>query len=57
MQYVGDWLDNCMNGKGCYKWKDGRSYLGEFVQDKRHGFGIYEWEDGRKYEGLWDNGK
>lgn len=32
-----------MEGKGLYKWKDGRSYDGEFKNDKKHGFGIFTW--------------
>jgi hypothetical protein len=32
-----------MDGKGIYKWKDGRTYEGEYKNDKKHGFGIYTW--------------
>lgn len=46
-----------MNGKGVYKWQDGRKYEGEYLNDKKHGFGIYYWADGRRYEGGWRNGK
>lgn len=36
-----------MNGRGVYKWKDGRYYDGEYKQDKKSGFGIFYWPDGR----------
>lgn len=42
-----------MNGKGIFKWPDGRSYEGEYKDDKKHGFGVLKWADGKKYEGLW----
>lgn len=40
-----------MNGKGLYKWPDGKYYLGEFKNDKKDGYGTYVWADGKKYEG------
>lgn len=32
-----------MDGRGIYKWKDGRIYNGEYKDDKKHGYGIYTW--------------
>ena len=29
-----------MDGKGIYRWKDGRSYEGEYCNDKKHGYGM-----------------
>lgn len=46
-----------MNGKGVYKWEDGRTYEGEYLNDKKHGYGEYTWADGRKYIGQWAEGK
>ena len=46
-----------MQGKGHYKWPDGRDFLGEFNQGKKHGLGRYIWPDGRIYLGFWENGK
>ena len=46
-----------INGKGKYKWADGRSHSGEWKDNKMHGYGRYEWNsnfyklDGRYYEG------
>lgn len=59
-----------LNGKGTYKWKDGKIYSGEFVNDKLDGNGIFLWPDKKKYIGqykkdkknglgifIWPNGK
>lgn len=48
MKYEGEWEDNNMDGKGVYKWKDGRKYEGEYKMDKKQGYGTYTWADGRK---------
>ena len=32
-----------MNGKGAFKWTDGRKYNGEYVDDYKEGKGIMEW--------------
>jgi len=51
-KYEGEWVNNKINGKGIYKWKDGRVYNGEWLNNNMHGYGVYTWlEDGRKYEG------
>lgn len=46
-----------MNGKGEFKWVDGRIYIGEYNNDKKQGFGMFKWPDGRIYEGFWVDGK
>ena len=46
-----------MEGKGIFKWPDGRVYEGEYKNDKKDGYGEFEWADGRKYKGYWKNGK
>ena len=40
-------MNNTMNGRGIYSWKDGRKYDGEYYHDKKHGYGTYVWNDGR----------
>jgi hypothetical protein len=32
-----------MNGKGLYKWPDGRQYEGEYKDDKKEGYGEFQW--------------
>ena len=44
-----------MEGKGIFKWPDGRVYEGEYKNDKKDGYGEFEWADGRKYKGYWKN--
>lgn len=56
-EYIGEWANNKMNGKGLYQWEDGRSYKGEYLNDKKHGYGEYTWADGRQYLGMWALGK
>jgi len=46
-----------MNGKGEFKWPDGRKYIGNYENDKKEGHGVFYWPDGRKYDGYWKNGK
>ena len=33
--YVGDWLDNKMEGNGIFTWPDNRKYQGEYVNDEK----------------------
>ncbi len=46
-----------MEGKGVFKWPDGRVYNGEYKNDKKDGYGEFSWNDGRKYKGYWKDGK
>ena len=46
-----------MNGRGTYKWPDGRKYEGEYSDDRKEGYGVYTWPDGRVYDGQWHAGK
>ena len=45
-----------MEGKGVFKWPDGRRYEGNFVNDKKEGYGEYYWNDGRIFKGMWKDG-
>ena len=46
-----------MNGKGIFKWKDGRSYTGDYKNDVKEGYGTFNWPDNRSHSGYWKNGK
>lgn len=46
-----------MNGRGIYKWPDGRIYEGDYVDDKKEGQGILISASGKKYDGAWKSGK
>ena len=54
--YEGGWVEGKMQGKGTFKWADGRLYVGEYHQDKKHGSGVFTWPDGKKYDGEWKEG-
>ena len=44
-------------GKGVYKWPDGREYEGNLKYCKMHGKGVYKWPDGVVYHGNFANGR
>lgn len=46
-----------MNGKGTFKFPDGKSYSGDYYRDKKHGYGCFKWSDAKSYEGWWKDGK
>lgn len=46
-----------MEGKGIFKWPDGRTYNGDYLNDQKHGYGEFTWPDGRYYKGYWKEGK
>ena len=46
-----------MNGKGIFKWPDGKIFEGYYKNDKKEGYGIFKWADGRIYKGMWKKGK
>ena len=50
-EYVGEFKENNICGKGVYSWADGRKYDGEWQDNQMHGFGEFRWPDGRKYIG------
>lgn len=55
--YIGDWLDNKMEGHGKITYAKGAQYEGNFKNELRHGYGIYIYKDGTKEEGIWDKGE
>ena len=44
-------------GKGIFKWRDGRVYEGEWREGKQHGLGIFTSKDGLVKRGEWKYGK
>ncbi|CAI2378828.1 unnamed protein product [Moneuplotes crassus] len=54
-QYVGQWLNGLMHGKGLYTWKNGNTYKGEYKNNQRNGYGVYKWTTGDRYEGYWED--
>ena len=54
--YIGEWQDGQMHGKGTLNTKDGRSYVGTFARGKMDGSGSLSEADGTKYTGNWKRG-
>ena len=46
-----------MNGKGCFKYTDGKVYYGEWVNNIKNGFGMLKTTNGFIYIGEYDNDK
>lgn len=40
-QYIGEWKDGMMHGKGTYYWRDGASWEGNFCRDELQGRGVF----------------
>ena len=55
-RYVGEWLDDLMDGKGTWFGADGDRYEGEWHNGDRHGRGLFVGEDGETYDGQWKDG-
>ena len=49
--YQGEFLNNEIDGRGRYEWKDGKVYEGQWSHNLMHGFGILIFPDGNRYEG------
>jgi hypothetical protein len=52
-QYVGDWVDGCMEGQGVFYYEKNEIYKGEWFNGERSGNGRYEYENGDIYVGEW----
>lgn len=55
--YLGNWVDDKMEGIGKMKWIDGQEYEGEFKGDFRDGKGVMTFVNGDKYTGTFKGGK
>jgi len=52
-QYIGDWKNNQMDGKGTLIYMNGDKYDGYFVNGVRNGTGTFTWKNGDIYDGEW----
>jgi len=59
-KYVGDFRNNCMNGKGVEYFSEGASktykFVGEYANCARQGFGSLIYPDGARFVGYFRNG-
>ena len=45
-----------MEGRGVFRWPNGRVYEGNFVNNKKSGNGKMTWPEGNYYDGEWEEG-
>ena len=55
--YVGEFREGKLTGRGTYTLPNGEKYVGEFRDGKRTGQGTYSWVNGEKYVGEFRDGK
>ena len=55
-EYIGEYFDNIKEGKGIFKWPNGRVFEGPFAQGNPHGVGLVT-IDGKISEVEFINGK
>ena len=56
--YIGDFINNKIEGIGKFIWEDGNYYIGEWKNNMKHGRGTIYYKNGTiKYEGDFINGK
>jgi hypothetical protein len=49
--YIGEFKSGMLNGKGIFKFNDGRKFEGEYKEGKRNGKGIFIGANGDKFQG------
>lgn len=54
--YSGDFVDGHYQGRGTYRWADGKKYVGGFFASDKHGRGTFYYETGTRREQLWEYG-
>ena len=54
--YVGQLVNDKMNGRGVYTYASGDRYEGDYKDDKMNGRGVYTYADGDRYDGDWKDG-
>lgn len=52
-EYIGEWYQNKLKGKGTLHIPNEGTYQGEFSESKKSGKGTFTWDDGVVYEGEW----
>jgi len=50
-KYVGNWINDKINGPGVVTWPNGDRYEGNFIDGDMNGNGIFYYADGKKYVG------
>ena len=55
--YIGDWIDNNMDGQGMYIYTNGDKYEGGWTANEMSGYGIYTFANGSLEEGVYKNGE
>src|SRR4051794_31191715 len=50
-RYQGGFLNDEFDGRGVYKWPNGKFYDGEFSRGNSHGFGTMTWRNGFLFAG------
>jgi hypothetical protein len=51
--YIGEFKNNCAEGKGTCTYNDGSIYTGDWSANFRHGIGKMIFNDGSEYEGMY----
>lgn len=54
-RYVGDFVDNYLNGQSECHFSDGSIYRGNMVNSRKEGKGEFIWSTGERYEGEFKN--
>ena len=54
--YIGDFKDDKMHGKGELTFPNGSVYKGDFENGTSHGWGVFSYHDGAVYKGEFNNG-
>lgn len=57
IDYVGEFVNDQLEGRGKLRWKDGREYRGNFKADHCEGQGTFKSADGSSKSGIWQKGK
>lgn len=55
--YQGSYLNNYLEGFGCFYFPDGKLYQGFYKKDKKSGFGLFKLPNNKEYMGEWKDGK
>ncbi len=56
-QYVGDTVNERMEGRGTYKFDNGTEYKGQIKDGMFHGRGTLHFQNGSQLQGIWEMGR